>query len=94
MELVAAPARSEPVTTPDDIERAARPRYGEPIDDAEVEAVIAECDGDPREAIRELLKINQALRAVVSKGYMRSRVLSPSSKRGGVIDGWRTWLQK
>lgn len=71
--MVAAPAGGEPVTTAEDIERAARPRYEEPIDDAAVEAIIAECDGDPREAIRELLRINQALRAVVSKGFVRSR---------------------
>jgi hypothetical protein len=71
--MVAASAGSETVTTAEDIDRTVRPSYDAPIDDAAVEAVIAKCGGDAREAVRELLRINQALRSVVSRGYVRSR---------------------
>jgi hypothetical protein len=47
--------------------------------DDEIDAIISECGGDPREAIRALLHDLAALaidaEASVSRGYVRGRVL-------------------
>jgi hypothetical protein len=47
--------------------------------DEEIDAIIAECGGDPREAIRALLHDLTALvidaGASVSRGYVRGRLL-------------------
>lgn len=49
------------------------------ITDEEVEGVIAEAGGDPREAIRNLLhdlaQLALDCEATVSKGYVRSKLL-------------------
>jgi hypothetical protein len=53
------------------------------LDDQTADAIIADCDGDPREAVIELLAIirsliheNQALREAASPGFARKRRLS------------------
>jgi hypothetical protein len=54
--------------------------------DDEIDAIIEECGGDPREAIRALLHDLAALaidsEAAVSRGYVRGRLLPFRLKEG------------
>ncbi len=57
---------------------------GTDVTDAEVDAVLAEFDGDAREAIRALLHDVAALargfEGQVSRGYVRGRVVGVTKK--------------